>query len=239
MSTRPILLACSHGTDNPHGQRIIDSLTAQASTMLGDVDVEETYVDVQYPQVDTVILDLPLDRNVIVVPMLLSAGFHVHQDIAAAVASRQQLVAEAGATSWVAFTPTLGPHPLLADLVVDRLVQRGIPRDAPLVFAAAGSSDARASADVEALAELVVQRWSGPLMVAYCSAAQPRVNTVVDKTVGAIANYLLAPGFFDDRLHDIADPLGVPVAAPLGDDPRIAEVIVQRYLAAERAAGHQ
>lgn len=117
---RPVLLACSHGTDNPTGQRVVSSVLDQVRVLLPDVEVIETYVDVQFPQIDTVILEVPHHRDVIVVPVLLSAGYHVHHDIAQAVAARNEAT---GPRSQAVATPALGPHPLLADLVVDRLRQ--------------------------------------------------------------------------------------------------------------------
>lgn len=227
---RPVLLACSHGTDNPTGQRVVSSVLDQVRVLLPDVEVIETYVDVQFPQIDTVLLEVPHHRDVIVVPVLLSAGYHVHHDIAQAVAARNEAT---GPRSQAVATPALGPHPLLADLVVDRLRQGGVDRG-DVVFAAAGSSDARASADVEAMVDLVSQRWQGAVTPGYCSAASPRVGEVITPTTDAVANYLLAPGFFDDRLHKVADPLGVTVSAPLGHDPRVAQVIVDRYCQAEQ-----
>jgi sirohydrochlorin ferrochelatase len=70
--------------------------------------------------------------------------------------------------------------------------------------------------------------------VGFISAATPSVGEAVaavraragrDARV-AVANYLLAPGFFHLQLEAAGADV---VAAPLGDHPLIAEIIVDRY----------
>ncbi len=134
------------------------------------------------------------------VPLLLSGGYHVHVDIASAVASAPGAVAAAA----------LGPDPRLAELLVQRLRENGSARredgDA-VVVAAAGSSDARAVADVAAVVDAVRERWDGPVSVGFGSIAAPPVAEAVARARAdhpgrrvAVAAYLLAPGFFHDRL---------------------------------------
>ena len=126
-------------------------------------------------------------------PLLLSGGYHVHVDIAGAVA---------GSTGTVAARP-LGPDPRLVEVLHDRLVEAGAdPRDplTAVVLAAAGSSDVRAVADVENTADLLQRTWAGPVTTGYGSAATPPVPDAVAaaRRAGAervvVAAYLLAPG---------------------------------------------
>jgi sirohydrochlorin ferrochelatase len=104
-----------------------------------------------------------------------------------------------------------------------------------VVLAAAGSSDLRAVADVEATASLVQRSWAGPVTIGYGSAAQPTVPAAVSdaRAAGArrvvVAAYLLAPGHFSDRL---AAAGGDAVTAPLLPDDRVAAVLLDRYDAA-------
>jgi sirohydrochlorin ferrochelatase len=187
------------------------------------------FVDVQPPTVVDVVAQLTSDgRSAVVVPLLLSGGYHVHVDIAGAVA---------GADSAVAARP-LGPDPRLVEVLHDRLVQAGAdpadPRTA-VVLAAAGSSDVRAVADVESTAALLQRRWAGAVSTGYGSAARPTVPDAVstahrdgaDRVV--IAAYLLAPGHFHDKL---AAAGADAVTAPLLPDERIAAVLLDRYDAA-------
>ncbi|KGM10871.1 cobalamin biosynthesis protein CbiX, partial [Cellulomonas bogoriensis 69B4 = DSM 16987] len=125
----PVLIGCSHGTDNPDGRAVVRGILEQVRLTRPDLDVREAFVDVQEPEVDDVVRGA-LDEvgSAVVVPLLLSAGFHTHVDIARAVEP-------AGAAA----TGTLGPDPRLAALVVDRLTQAGATPADHVVLAAAGS----------------------------------------------------------------------------------------------------
>src|SRR3954466_13529824 len=170
-------------------------------------------------------------RPAIVVPLLLSGGYHVHVDIAGAVA---------GAEGAVAARP-LGPDPRLVEALTDRLLAAATDPGDPLtavVLAAAGSSDPRSVADVEDTADLLQRSWAGAVTTGYGSAAQP---TVADAVAAArrggaervvLAAYLLAPGHFHDKLTSVGADA---VTAPLLPDDRIAAVLLDRYDAAVAA----
>lgn len=226
----PVLIACSHGTDNPQGRAVISHLVGQVRDLLPDVEVLETYVDVQYPQVDEVVNCVASGRAVVVVPLLLSGGFHVNVDIASAVAFR----ASTGSPT-VAAAP-LGPDPRLASILVDRLDAAGAQPGDAVVVAAAGSSDAAAAADVEQVAAEVARSWEGPVTVGYAASAVPRVAVAADLARAelggpehgrvAVATYLLAPGFFSKRLAEAGADI---VAEPIGAHPLVAQIIVDRF----------
>jgi sirohydrochlorin ferrochelatase len=226
---RPVLVACAHGTRNPTGRRLIAELALAARALRPGLVTTAAFVDVQPPTVVDVVAALAADqRPAVVVPLLLSGGYHVHVDIAGAVA---------GAEGTVAARP-LGPDPRLVEVLHDRLVQAGAdpldPRTA-VVLAAAGSSDVRAVADVEDTAALLQRSWAGPVTTGYGSAAQPPVPDAVRaaRQTGAeqvvVAAYLLAPGHFHDKLTGAGADA---VTAPLLPDERIAAVLLDRYDAA-------
>jgi sirohydrochlorin ferrochelatase len=230
----PVLVACAHGTRNPTGRRLIAELALAARELRPGLVTTAAFVDVQPPTVVDVVAGLAgAGRAAVVVPLLLSGGYHVHVDIAGAVA---------GSAGAVAARP-LGPDPRLADVLYDRLVQAGgDPRDplTAVVLAAAGSSDKRAVADVEGTADLLQRFWTGPVTTGYGSAAQPPVPDAVAaaRQGGAervvVAAYLLAPGHFHDKL---AGAGADAVTAPLLPDPRIAAVLLDRYDAAVGTPG--
>jgi sirohydrochlorin ferrochelatase len=231
----PVLVACAHGTRNPTGRRLIAELALAARAQRPGLVTTAAFVDVQPPTVVDVVAGLAADgRPAVVVPLLLSGGYHVHVDIAGAVA---------GAEGTVAARP-LGPDPRLVEVLRDRLVQAGAdPRDplTAVVLAAAGSSDVRAVADVADTADLLQRSWAGPVTAGYGSAAQPPVPDAVlaarrggaEKVV--VAAYLLAPGHFHDKL---ADAGADAVTAPLLPDDRIAAVLLDRYDAALEPSAH-
>jgi sirohydrochlorin ferrochelatase len=225
----PVLVACAHGTRNPTGRRLVAELALAARRLRPGLETTAAFVDVQPPTVVDVVAGLAAaDRPAVVVPLLLSGGYHVHVDIAGAVA------AHAGA---VAARP-LGPDARLVAVLDDRLRAAGAdPRDplTAVVLAAAGSSDPRAVADVEDTADLLQSSWAGPVTTGYGSAARPAVPDAVAaaRRAGAhrvlVAAYLLAPGHFADKL---AGAGADAVTAPLLPDERVAEILLDRYDAA-------
>ena len=169
-------------------------------------------------------------RDAVVVPLLLSAGFHVNVDIAAAVDGIPAVAAA-----------HLGPDPRLGDLLCRRLEEAGTTDHDWVVLAAAGSSDAGATRDVEDVAAALRARRSAPVTIGVGvglgdrSSAWPSVPEAVSHARAAVAgtrasvvvaSYLLAPGFFHDRLLGAGADL---VSAPLAPAPVLAEIVLDRY----------
>ena len=208
---RPALLAVAHGTRSAPGQRQIRDLVGAVARRRPDLDVHLSYVDVQGPRIADVVTD-----RAVIVPLLLSTGYHVRVDIAAAAGERATV------------TPPLGPDPVLLDSL-----RRRIPPADAVVLAAAGSSDPGWRAGVATIAEQLNAH------VAYASGAARRVPDVVAelRRAGAqrisVAAYLLAEGLFYRSLHGAgADS----VTAPLCQDPAVAGLVVRRYDLALRSA---
>jgi sirohydrochlorin ferrochelatase len=112
------------------------------------------------------------------------------------------------------------------------------------VLAAAGSSDQAANAANAALAA----RWQAAsgwrrVVPAYASAADPSPAQAVRALLAAdppgrvvVATYLLAPGYFADKIRDCALAAGAAaVSGVLGASPEVADVVLHRYQAAVRA----
>jgi sirohydrochlorin ferrochelatase len=208
----PALLAVAHGTRSAAGQGQIRDLVATVARRRPGLEVRLSYVDVQQPRIDEV---TPGVRDGVVVPLLLSAGYHVRVDIARAVAGTPLTVA-----------PPLGPD----DVLLDSLMRHLPPADA-VVLAAAGSADPQWRADVAAVAE----RIPGGAHVAYASGSAPRVPDVVAdlRRQGhrrvAIAAYLLADGMFYRGLHRAGADSVTP---PLCLDPAVTGLVLRRFEAA-------
>ncbi|HEX6338617.1 MAG TPA: CbiX/SirB N-terminal domain-containing protein [Jiangellaceae bacterium] len=221
MSDSPVLVAAAHGTRDAGGRTMIDLLRTEVADRRQGLDVAEAYVDedVQQPGLTSVLADLP---EAVVVPVLLSAGYHVHVDVTNAIAAADR--------PGVRAARPLGPDPVLAEVLADRLTDAGAGGHA-VVLAAAGSSDPRAATDVERMAELLTARLVRPVTAAYATASRPTVAESVAALHAAgervaIASYLLAPGSFHDRLRTSGAEV---VAAPLLPDARIAELVLRRY----------
>ena len=225
MGSERALVVVAHGTDNPEGQATVTWLRDRVAALLPDIRVLDAYVDLQQPRLHDVVEPLVRQRiPTVIVPALLSTGYHVEVDIARAVAQSELVTA----------APPLGPDPILTAILADRLTQAGIGPDDPVVLAAAGSSRETGVAAVRRQTQLLDASRPGPVTVAYISAARPSVEEAVtaagaDGRRVAVASYLLGRGFFHDRLRR-QDAI---VSEPIGTHPKLAELVRRRYLDAQ------
>jgi sirohydrochlorin ferrochelatase len=187
-------------------------------------DVRLGWIELVEPDVPTVLADIAPDRAAIMVPLLLSSGYHDRVDLPAAIAAARPGTAHA---------PVLGPDPLLAVALADRLAEAGWHPGDAVVLAGAGSSDPDAVASVRTQAALLAAELAtrtgvpAEVTVGFGSAAAPTVAEAVagHDTRVVIAPYLLAPGFFAERLREAGADL---VAEPLGPHPAVLELILRR-----------
>lgn len=177
------------------------------------MEVVAAYLDHGSPR----LRDLAAAEGDVVVPLLLSIGYHAAVDIPAAVGPG------------CVVTPPLGPDPRLAAACADRLREAGwVAGSGPVVLAAAGSSDPRATEDVQAMAGQLAERIGADVTPAFLSAAAPALAEVVDGAA-AVATYLIAPGQFADR----AAASGCPIVSDvLGAHPALVDIVVARAEAA-------
>jgi sirohydrochlorin ferrochelatase len=217
----PSLGLISHGTSSALGQSLIEALSEAVTDDLrarGLVDeVILGHVDVQDPGVDEVIDRLPADRPAVLVPLLLSPGYHVHVDLAEAL--------EGAGDRDIRLAPTLGPDPRLARILAERLPR--LHDDDEVVLAAAGSSDERANASCEEMGRLLADELGRAVSVGFLAGGGAPLKTIVEQNRQSgcrlvIANYLLAPGFFDDLARTLiseADSSAESAPASVSDRP--------------------
>ncbi|GAB2571038.1 sirohydrochlorin chelatase [Kribbella endophytica] len=224
------LIAAAHGTADPRGIQVIHALTREIARQRPTVPVSLGFVDVDMPALPSLVERVVADSNqAVIVPLLLSSGYHVTTDINAEAHRRPHRVTAA---------EPLGPHAVLAQILADRLADQPVSRGADglrgvdsVVLAAAGSSDHRALLDCSSVAADLSEVIDRPVEVGYVSGAGERLPAVLARTSGrvAVATYLLAPGFFADRVAAVAGAAGALVSAPLGADPRLATLALHRY----------
>lgn len=224
------LLAVSHGTSSPEGQGAVAALVDSVARARHELHVAAGFVDVQQPDVAAALADLDPQGIVVVVPLLLSAGYHVHVDL------REELAAAAEHTTVLA--AALGPDDRLVALLARRLREAGLRPDDRVVLAAAGSSDQRAVADCAETARrlgILLRREVG---VGFISAATPRLaDAVVDaRALSAggrvvLASYLLAPGYFAALAHEAgADVVSAPLLVANRFPPaELVTLVGERY----------
>ncbi len=228
---RPTVIAASHGTNDPAGQRAVAALVASVSAADSAATVIGGFVDVQQPDVETCLA--AAGDAAVIVPLLLSAGYHVNVDLAEAAATCPCPVTVTGA---------LGPDRRLARVLAERLEQAGLRNSDRIVLAAAGSSDAAAVADCHTAGEYLAQILGRPVVVAFLSAAKPRLHDAVAEERATnpgrriiVSTYLLAPGYFADLAASAgADLTTLPLLADRQPvHPLLTEIVADLHAAGE------
>jgi sirohydrochlorin ferrochelatase len=224
----PALLAISHGTSSTIGQLAVAALV-DAVAIGCPVTALPGHVDVQQPDVAAVLSSLPRGRAAVIVPLLLSAGFHVHVDLVNEASVDDRVVSIARA---------LGPDDRLVRVLARRLGQAGLRPDDAVVLGCAGSSDSRAVDDCFEMARRLGLVLHRPVTVGFISASAPALPAAIAEARRlnpgrrvVVSTYLLAPGYFNDLAHamdaDVAtDPLLVQDAAA---PPEIVSIVLDRY----------
>lgn len=216
------LLTVAHGTRDPDGLAAVEALLDRVRAHRPELSVQVAYVDVARPSLPEVLARLCGD--VVLVPLLLGAGYHVKVDIPRALAAAPQVRARVAAA--------LGPDPLLAEALAGRLAEAGVGPDHRVVLAAAGSSDPAANADAAAVARMLTARTGATVASGYVCGGSPTVAEAVRalRAAGpapvAVASYLLAPGFF---ARQVAAAGASVTTSPLGAHDAVARLVLRRY----------
>jgi sirohydrochlorin ferrochelatase len=224
----PTLLAVAHGSRHPTATATIAALVRQVERLAPVLDIQVAFVQHAKPSLGDA-LDAA-GPDVVIVPLLLSTGYHLTTDIAGAATAMDSAITASGSGPRVA--GPLGPDPLLVTALAGRLAEADVPEGTPVVLAAAGSSDPQAADEVQAQANLLASALGVPVVVGYAAVGEPTVSEAVADLRArtgrpvAVATYLLAPGQFHDRLAASGADW---VTAPLGDHPAVAALIIDRY----------
>jgi sirohydrochlorin ferrochelatase len=260
----PPLVAVAHGSRDPRAADTARALLAGVRGLLPDTEVRLSALDHDHPRPDAAIAERAARGagEVVVLPLLLTAAYHSEVDLPEILGRVQGEYPWLRLRR----AATLGPHPLLLDAVEARLAEtvlaeggpaEAVPAEAALaergaaldsetalVLAAAGSSDPAANATVaEQAAELARRGPWRDVVPAFASMASPAPGEAVARLreAGAarvaVATYLLAPGYFADKVARQAYDAGASaVSAPLGDGAPLAELVRLRYR--EAITGH-
>ncbi|KGJ80089.1 cobalamin biosynthesis protein CbiX [Cryobacterium roopkundense] len=229
----PALVGIAHGTSSSDGRTAVAGLMRAVAAARPELTVALGFVDVQHPDTPETLAALEPRLPAVVVPLLLSAGYHVHVDLTDAVAAETERPVVLG--------PALGPDDRLIALLRHRLDESGLAADDVVVLAVAGSSDIRAVADCRVVAEGLAAASGRPIALGFLSAARPPLACTVTRTrienPGrriVVSSYLLAPGYFQGLVEKAgADVTTRPLLVP--DEPAsqfLVDVVISRYLSA-------
>jgi sirohydrochlorin ferrochelatase len=238
-----VLVAVAHGSADPRAAVTITDLmtvTAERAAQRGvDLpDLRIAYLSHALPSLPQVMSGIEPGTRVRVLPLLLTAAYHSKTDIPRVLAHLRGDLPRLR----ISYGAPFGPHPLLIRALERRLAEadRGVledPARTAVVVAAAGSSDLDANAAITRLAA----RWQArtgwfAVRPAYASAASPDPAAAVTSLLrdGArrvvVATYLLAPGYFADRVRASSLAAGAAVVSPvLGASAEVADVLLDRF----------
>ncbi|MEU0439113.1 MULTISPECIES: sirohydrochlorin chelatase [unclassified Streptomyces] len=224
----PALVLVAHGSRDPRALRTVRALLERVRELRPALPVHLGHIELNAPLLPDTLAALG-DTPSVLVPLLLSRGYHVKHDIPETAAA---------APGHARVAAPLGPDPLLVDTLYDRLVEAGWDpaatdrRTDAVVLASAGSRDPDSAADTRRTARLLAARLGVPVVPAYASAATPTVDTAVRALAArgrhrvAVASYFTAPGRFATECAAKAPWL---TSAPLGAHPSMARLIADRY----------
>ncbi|MFJ7147844.1 sirohydrochlorin chelatase [Streptomyces sp. NPDC100445] len=232
------LVLVAHGSRDPRALTTVRALAGRVRALRPGLPVHLGHIELNAPLLPDTLAALG-PAPAVLVPLLLGRGHHVRQDIpamAAAAPVRARVAAP------------LGPHPLLARTLHDRLLEAGWPaamdaaarRAGAVVLAAAGSRDPDSTVDTRRTARLLADRLGVPVVPAYASAAAPSVPAALRALAArgrhrvAVASYFTAPGRFAAQCAAQAPWLA---SAPLGAHEAMARLVLLRYDRARASRG--
>lgn len=226
----PALVLVAHGSRDPRALATVTRLRDRIRGLRPGLPVHLGHIELNEPLLPDTLAALG-DTPAVLVPLLFGRGYHVKHDV-------PEMAAAAGVRARVA--SPLGPHPLLAEALYDRLLEAGWPtapdastlRSSAVILAAAGSRDPDSATDTGRTARLLAARLGVPVVAAYASAATPTVPAALRTLAArgrhrvAVASCFTAPGRFATQCADAAPWIA---SAPLGDHPAMARLILNRY----------
>ncbi|WP_200207378.1 uroporphyrinogen-III C-methyltransferase [Micromonospora coerulea] len=246
---RTPLLIVGHGTRSAAGVAQFAALVDRIRRRGVVDDVEGGFIELSRPPLTDAVGALAGrgHRNLVALPLVLAAAGHGKGDIPAALARERQR--HLGLR--YAYGRPLGPHPLLHDILADRIdaVADGADRAGTWVaLIGRGSTDPDANAEVAKVARLL---WEGRgyagVEPGFISLAEPSVPAVLERLrrLGArrivVAPYFLFAGVLPDRIVAQTDAyaadhpeLDVRVADLIGDCDALADLVLQRHTEARR-----
>ncbi len=227
----PVLVLVAHGSRDPRfgatARRVRDAVAAR----LPGVEVVLSYLDLDEPLVGEVLATgSETGDDPVVVPLLLSAGYHHKIDLPAIIAEHRPFAQQTDVIGTRSFTAALA----------DRLLEAGLHERDGVILSAVGSSDESADRHVRRRAIELSTYLHRPVEVVFATklgSGNRAVATAVRRlrAVGAeriaLSPYFLSAGLLIERVESALDALAdeTLVAGPLGAHPDVVEGICGLY----------
>jgi sirohydrochlorin cobaltochelatase len=244
-ASEPLLLV-GHGTVDEAGVREFHAFVdrVRARMRAAAVDAAGGFIELSAPAVGEVWSELVErgHRRMAAVPLVLVAAGHGKGDIPAAL--EREVRRHPGSS--FRFGRPLGPHPVLLDLLEQRIAavsDRAEWSDTAVLLVGRGSTDPDANAEVCKVSRLLQEtRGFAFVETAFVSLAAPCVPDGLERVrrLGArravVAPYFLFDGVLPQRVvHQSVEfgaattGLDVAVAGYLGDCDELVDLVVERY----------
>ena len=222
------LVLAAHGSRDPRSAANARAVANRIRYVRPGLEVRVAFCDLNTPRLVDV-----LTPAAVVTPFLLASAYHARIDIPRQIADCNISVRQAD---------VLGEDDRLVAVTHERLAELGVSTLDPelgVVVVAIGSTHAAANArTIQVAGKLIAgTRWAGAT-TAFATGSGPSPADAVDRLRrgGArrvvIAPWFLAPGQLTDRVLEYAAAEGIPMAAPLGSHPLVAETVLDRFDAA-------
>lgn len=230
------LVAVTHGAPSAANREAVIRLVDGVASAKPELDVSITFVDASHADVGSA-LEAAATPHTVIVPLVLSAGFHVRTGLSLGldrIGGDVRLAAE------------LGPDDRIVEVLAARLAELGLAEGDAVLLAAAGSNDPRAVRECFETARRLGQRLGRPVTAGFIAAAIPRLPDAIEMirevhpgSRVVVCPYLLAPGTFYDQAKTAgADVIGDPLLLPDRSAPdALVDLVLDRYAVAAASVG--
>lgn len=226
------LVAVTHGRPSGQNREAVIRLVDGVASRRPDIDVTISFVDASVSDVAGA-LAIDAEPDAVIVPLVLSAGFHVRTGLSLGLD-------RLGAGTRLA--DELGPDDRIVEILAERLDDLGLAEGDAVLLAAAGSNDPRAVRECFETARLLALRLGRPVAVGFIAAAIPRLPDAIEmirevhpEARVVVGPYLLAPGtFYDAAVGAGADLVAAPLLLADEPPPRVlVDLVLDRYESVE------
>jgi sirohydrochlorin cobaltochelatase len=238
----PALLIVGHGSRDPRGAREFHDLVGLVRRRNPSLTVEGGFIELSRPPISECVDRLAKGgaKNVAAVPLMLLSAGHAKDDIPATLAREKMDYPGVN----FRYGRALGIRAELLELMDERVCAAVSEKeDTAVLVVGRGSSDPDANSDLSKIARLFYEGRPYPMVEsAYVSMTPPDVATALDRCsrLGAkrvvVFSYFLFTGVLEERIRRQSEAFaesnpGVEVryAGYFGPDPRVADLLVERY----------
>jgi sirohydrochlorin cobaltochelatase len=242
--TGPALLVVGHGSRDPRGVREFHDLVDLLRRSNPALTVEGGFIELSQPPISECVDRLAKGgtRNVAAIPLMLLAAGHAKDDIPATLVREKMDHPD----MIFSYGRALGIRLELLELMDERIsavVPEREKEETAVLIIGRGSSDPDANSDIPKIARLFYEgRSYTAVESAYVSMTPPNVAEGLDRCrrLGAkrivVFSYFLFTGVLEERIRQQAEAfagtnphLEVRYAGYFGADPRVADLVVERY----------